>query len=799
MENVHANEVEILSLNEKELEALSGKMLLSFSVEEFREIQAHYKKKKRNPTDIELETLAQTWSEHCKHKTFNSGVEFTKNGKKTVFSNLIKETIFSATREIAKKKKGFLVSVFKDNAGIISFNKKFDLAFKAETHNHPSALEPYGGASTGIGGVIRDVLGAGLGAKPIANTDTFCFGYWNLPHEKLPKGILHPKRIFKGVRAGVRDYGNRMGIPTVNGAIYFDERFTGNPLVYCGTLGIMPKRMHKKGARKGDLAVVMGDKTGRDGIHGVTFASVELEEESPPSAVQIGNPIEEKKFMDVLLKARDQKLYTAITDCGGGGFSSAIGEMGEELGVRVELDKAPLKYRGLKPWEIWVSESQERMVLAVPKEKFKKLSELCGKEDVSVTAIGEFTGKKKLELYFKGSLVGEMEMAFLHKGLPKCRLKAEWKDKKVSEKLPEPKDSGEELLKLLSHPNISSKETTIRQYDHEVQGTSVLKPLVGEQNDSPGDAAIIKPLFGFPEGAVLANGINPRFGELSPYWMAASAIDEAIRNIVAVGGDTEKIALLDNFCWGNPRKPELLGGIVEATLACRDYSIAFNSPFISGKDSLYNEFSSGGKTVSIPGTLLVSAVGVMDDARKRISMDLKEEGSLLYIVGETFDELGGSHYCWNHGKLGEKIPKVDAKKALNAYRALSKASSTGLKNNERVIRSMHDCSQGGLGVSAAEMAFAGMKGLEIDLSKVPYSGEKRNDFILFSESNSRMLIEVPEKFREKFEKLMKGSTFALIGKVTQGKELVVKGLNGSEIIRKDLSELKNAWKETLNW
>jgi len=431
------SEIKISGLKEEQLQELSKEMLLSLDDEEMKTIQQHYVKAGREPKQIELETLAQTWSEHCKHKTFSGKINYKENGKEEQIESLYKTYIQNATKQSSKH---WLVSVFTDNAGIIKFNKEYNIAMKAETHNHPSALEPYGGANTGIGGVIRDILGVGLGAKPFANTDVFCFAHPDFPREKVPKGVLHPKRIFKGVREGVRDYGNRVGIPTVNGAILFDDRYLGNPLVYCGTVGLIPVGKEKKKASTGELIVTIGGRTGRDGIHGATFSSIELDSSVSSSSVQIGNPIEEKKVIDALLKARDLGLYNSITDCGAGGFSSAIGEMGEKIGARVDLDKAPLKYQGLEPWEIWISEAQERMIISVPKENFKKLKEICEIEGTEATIIGEFTNTEKLKLYFENKLIGELEMEFLHQGVPCKFLKAEWNTKEENQEINETTD-----------------------------------------------------------------------------------------------------------------------------------------------------------------------------------------------------------------------------------------------------------------------------------------------------------------------------------------------------------------------
>jgi phosphoribosylformylglycinamidine synthase II len=783
--------IDIAAMDDAALMDLSkGRFWLN--IQEMRIIQDYFKKLGRKPTDVELETLAQTWSEHCIHKTFKAKVTL---GKKAI-DNLMKSTLMKATQELNKP---WCLSVFKDNAGVIDFDGRYAVCFKVETHNHPSAVEPYGGAATGIGGVIRDPLGTGLGAFPIMNTDVFCFGPPDLPHENLPKGVLHPRRLFKGVRSGVADYGNRMGIPTSNGSIFFDERYVGNPLVYCGTVGIMPANMGQKGMQKpGDLVVVVGGKTGRDGIHGVTFASGDLDKESETlsqSSVQIGNPIVEKKALDAIMQARDLCLYRRITDCGGGGLSSAVGEMAEETGVKVNLEKVPLKYAGLSYTEIWVSESQERMLLAVPPEKLEKLMAIMRKEDVEATVIGEFTNDKRLRLFYEDNLVCDLDMAFLHGGLPQLERDALWRSPRHPEPdFPPPADLKEDLKKILSSWNVCSKEWVIRQYDHEVQGTSVLKPLVGAANDGPGDAAIIKPLAGSPKGIIVSNGINPKYGDIDTYWMAASAIDESLRQVIAVGGSLEEVALLDNFCWGNPEKPDRLGALVRAAQACYDIGTVYGTPFISGKDSLYNEYDTGTGTICIPHTLLISAMGVMDDVSKAVTMDCKNAGDLIYIVGDTLNELGGSHYFAGHGYIGNNVPKVDAEKGKALMDALAGATKKGL------VKACHDLSEGGIGVAAAEMAFAGGLGMALSLKKVPL-GEAmdRDDFILFSESNTRFLVEVAPENSKTFESSLSGVTFAEIGRVLNDKKLEVRGIKGRIILTADISELKEAWQKPLRW
>lgn len=806
----HLKRIDILEADDKGLNQISSEGQLYLNLSEMQQIQLYFRKLKRNPTDCELETIAQTWSEHCVHKTFRgiinykekikgkkSSQKFVKKIKSGVIRNLLKSTIMKATQEL---KKPFCVSVFKDNSGIIKFDDEFNVCFKVETHNHPSALEPYGGANTGIGGVIRDPMGTGLGAKPILNTDVFCFGNLDYPVSKLPQGTLHPRRVMKGVVSGVRDYGNRMGIPTANGAVLFDERFVGNPLVYCGTVGILPKDKSFKKAESGDAIIVVGGRTGRDGIHGATFSSGELTHESEDvssSAVQIGNAITEKKMLDCLLKARDRGLYCAITDCGAGGLSSAVGEMGQDLGACVNLEKVPLKYHGLSYTEIWISEAQERMVLAAKKNKIRELLEVFKKEDVEATVIGEFTNTKKLQLLFNGHEVCSLDMDFLHDGLPKITKQAVWVRPEFKHRsIPAKKDLKGILLSLLSHPDIASKEWVIRQYDHEVQGATVIKPLAGEANDGPQDACVIKPRPDSFKGLVISNGINFKYGDLDPYWMAAGCVDEALRQIIAVGGSLKEVAILDNFCWGNPDKPDRLGSLVRAAYGCYFAAKGFGVPFISGKDSLYNEYAERGKSLAIPGTLLISAIAVMDDVDTTISMYAKEPENLVYMVGETFDELGGSHYYDLVGAVGNDVPKVNVRNAKNTFDTLSRASA------KKMIRAMHDCSEGGLAVAAAEMAFAGGLGMELFLNEISSDAKaKKNDTLLFSESNSRFVVEVAKDKQKDFEKILRSKKikFGLAGCVSKDKDFKVYGLNGKICISADVNELKEAWQKPLNW
>jgi len=838
--------VPIREMDDPALSRLSLQGQLYLSLVEMQTIQTHYRGLERDPTDVELETVAQTWSEHCSHKTLAGRIRYRDESVERAFENMLRETIFAATTQIRQRagEEDWCVSVFEDNAGIIRFDERYNVVFKVETHNHPSALEPYGGANTGIGGVIRDPMGTGMGAKPVANTDVFCFAPPDTPAEGLPPGVLHPRRVMKGVVAGVRDYGNRMGIPTVNGAIYFDPRYLGNPLVYCGNVGLIPRDKSEKEPKPGDLVVAVGGRTGRDGIHGATFSSAELTSESETlsgGAVQIGNAITEKMLLDVLLVARDRGLYNAVTDCGAGGFSSAVGEMGEKIGAEVWLDKIPLKYDGLSYTEIWISEAQERMTLAVPPERWEELSELCGSEGVEATVIGKFVPTNRLVLKYNDQQVADLTMDFLHDGRPPVVREAVYAPPPV-EALPLPEkptwDYTDELLRILGSLNVASKEWVIRQYDHEVQGGSVVKPLVGAENDGPSDAAVVRPLLDSRRGLVIACGMNPCYGDLDTYWMAASAIDEAVRNCIAVGADPARIAILDNFCWGNTDAPETLGSLVRAALACYDVAVALGTPFISGKDSLNNEFRPQGadEAISIPPSLLISALGQIDDVGRSVTMDLKEPENYLYQVGLTREELGGSHFALVESLRGGRVPQVDADVARQTFAALHKAIDA------RLVRACHDMSEGGLAVAAAEMALAGGFGARVFLAQSPQALEPDDESaaearrlaeampdedlhplcaypaataaLLFSESNTRFLCEVRPDDAEAFEAALLGVPCALVGEVVDSAKLEIIGVphpiqddeagvptevGAPLVIEADLATLKEAWQEPLRW
>ncbi|MBL7132521.1 MAG: phosphoribosylformylglycinamidine synthase subunit PurL [Phycisphaerae bacterium] len=792
-------EVPVRELDDEALEKLSKDGELFLNVTEMRAIQEYFRRAGREPRDVELEMIAQTWSEHCGHKTFRSDVCVRNNAGEVVeeIPNLLKSTVFGSTKELDKP---WCLSVFEDNAGVIEFDDDHAVCFKVETHNHPSAIEPYGGAATGIGGVIRDPMGTGLGAEPVANTDIFCFGPPDMPLKDVPKGVLHPRRVMRGVVAGVRDYGNRMGIPTVNGAVYFDEKYLGNPLVYCGTVGLLPKdKCRKQAARAGDAIICVGGRTGRDGIHGATFSSGELthaHETEFSHAVQIGNAITEKKMLDTIVQARQEGLYSAITDCGAAGLSSAVGEMSEHIGAEVHLNRVPLKYTGLSYSEIWISEAQERMTLAVPQKKVQRIMKIFADEDVEATVIGHFgTPDKALRLFYNDTPVGELDMDFLHNGLPHPTKEAVYEKLDQPSPSPEAKDSyNDTLLRILASPNVASKEWIIRQYDHEVQGGSAIKPLVGVTEDCPGDAAVIRPVLASRKGVVISCGMNPRLGELDPYQSALHAVDEALRNCVAVGGNLERTAVLDNFCWGNCNKPDRMGALVQSAKGCRDAALTYGVPFISGKDSLNNEFQTeDGSTIAIPPTVLISAISVIDDVGKCVTADAKQAGNYLFILGRTGARLGGSHYLLVEGiETGNDVPEVDLAANYATMLALQQAIEAG------VVRCCHDLSEGGLAVAAAETAFAGGLGLELDLAAVPTGPSANEQTLLFAEDAGRFLVEVTPDNYDAFMRIVKDRPAGELGRVTDTGRIVINS-DGRGLIDLPIADAKAAWQKTFDW
>jgi len=728
-------------LTSEELVVLSKERRAALDLAEMQVIKNYFIKEQRDPTDVEFETIAQTWSEHCGHKTFKANITLN-DGR--VIDSLLKTYLKVATDTINAP---WVISAFVDNAGIIDFDDEFEISFKAETHNHPSAVEPFGGANTGVGGVIRDILG--VSAKPIANTDVLCFGPQDLDPKSLPEGVLHPRRIHSGVVAGVQDYGNKIGIPTVNGAILFDEGYTANPLVFCGCAGIAPKGKHRKNPLVGDRVIVIGGRTGRDGLRGATFSSMTMDAQTGEvsgASVQIGDPITEKGLIDIIVRARDLGLYHDITDCGAGGLSSAVGEMASSIGCDVDLDHVRLKYPGLAPWEIWLSEAQERMVMSVPPENIPALRELCDTFDTELTDIGEFTGKGRLVVRYCETIVVDMDNKFLHEGIPQRQLTAnietpkagpcEFEDRNLNIK--------DTVLGLLASPNIASKASVIRIYDHEVQGGTVVKPLTGIEADAPSDATVIKPIGAKgTKGIVLSNGINPEYGKRDAYKMAWSVMDEAIRNAVAVGADPERVAILDNFCWGDPLRPETMGSLVEACRGCHDAALFFKTPFISGKDSLNNEYlGSDGLRHAIPPTLLISAIGIIQNVNHAITMDLKEAGNFIYLVGDFSSEK-------------KSVPDTPPS-TPQVYRALHQAITRGL------VKSAHDLSEGGLAIAAAEMCIGGRLGMDLNMEAD----------MLFCEVNGCLLVEISKENAFAFENLFAHLPLVKIANVKS--ELVLK-------------------------
>jgi phosphoribosylformylglycinamidine synthase subunit PurSL len=809
-----------LEVSDEELLRISRDGVLALTLDEMKIIQTHYRdagvQKTRKelglttaPTDVELEALAQTWSEHCKHKIFSADVRYQDDkGNKEEIRSLFKSYIQRTTADVraAQGEKDYCLSVFKDNAGVIKFNDDWSLVFKVETHNSPSALDPYGGALTGIVGVNRDPFGTGMGAKLIFNTDVFCFAdpFYG---KELPKRLLHPRRIYEGVIEGVEHGGNKSGIPTVNGSIVFDDRFAGKPLVFCGTAGIMPAKIqggasHEKKILPGDLIVMTGGRIGKDGIHGATFSSEELSESSPVSAVQIGDPITQKRMFDFLIRARDMKLYRFITDNGAGGLSSSIGEMSEECGgCKLDLSLAPLKYPGLAPWEILISEAQERMSLAVPPENIDAFMEMAKRFGVEATVLGTFTDSGVFHMLYGEKTVAYLPLSFMHAGLPPMQIPAKWEPPVNEEpKLETASDYTGDLTSLLSSLNICSKESVVRRYDHEVQGGSVVKPFTGVANDGPSDAAVVRPILDSFEAVVVAHGIAPRYSDIDAYDMAANSIDEGLRNYVAVGGSLDLVAGLDNFCWCDPvlseRTPDgpyKMAQLVRANKALYDYCTAFSMPLISGKDSMKNDFYDGTTKISIPPTLLFSVIGKMEDARLAVTMDVKRPGDMVYLIGATGDELGGSEYLAQKGYVGNNVPKVDAQGALASYRAYHNALNAGL------VASCHDLSDGGLAVAAAESAFAGGYGMALELGKVAVKGDAPlgDAALLFSESASRLLVTVRPEKAQAFEAAMAGTVFAKIGKVVAEQKFTVAGTNGATVVNAELADLKSAWQNPL--
>ena len=823
---VSSDAVETVALNglsDQQLEALSRDRVLALTLAELKHIQAYYARQEiqeereakglpREPTDAELEVLAQTWSEHCKHKIFNAMIRYEDRERGSVerVDSLFKTCIQKPT-QLLRRRMGdndFCLSVFKDNAGVIRFDDEHSVCIKVETHNSPSALDPYGGALTGIVGVNRDPMGTGLGANLICNTDVFCFAS-PFYRDPLPPRLLHPRRVLEGVRRGVEHGGNQSGIPTVNGGLVFDERYLGKPLVFCGTVGLMPAAIqgrpsHEKRARPGDWVIMVGGRVGKDGIHGATFSSEALHAGSPATAVQIGDPITQRKMYDFLMRARDAGLYNAITDNGAGGLSSSVGEMAEDTGgCEIDLARVPLKYDGLVPWEILLSEAQERMTVAVPEAHLERFLHMAAAMDVEATCLGRFNTSGFFRVTFDQVPVAELEMDFMHHGLPQMELEAVW-ERPTS--LPVPRealavlDQQVLLRRMLGRLNICSRESIIRQYDHEVQGGSALKPLVGALQDGPGDAAVIRPVLERDRGLVISNGICPRYSDLDAYWMMANAVDEAVRNNIAAGGNLRHMAGIDNFCWCDPvvsdKTPDgryKLAQLVRANRALSDFCLGYGVPCISGKDSMKNDYAMGEITISIPPTVLFSVISVIPDVGRCSSSDFKASGDRIYVLGLTRNELGGSEFAAEIGLSGGSVPQVDLLSSRERYLRVQQSLTAGW------ITACHDVSDGGLGVALAEMCIGGNLGASIDLDRVRTALPETNpSILLYSESPGRFVVSVRQEQQEAFEALFAGQAWACLGEVCEEPVLSFFS-NGQCLFSDEVSELRQAWQKTLQF
>ncbi len=807
--------VQILDTTDEELQRIgksgianadgSRRGPLALSLVSMKAIQAYFKTLGRNPSDVELESIAQTWSEHCKHTIFASPFDEYPEG-------LYKSFIQKATNEIRKQKgaNDFCVSVFTDNSGVIAFDDEWLITDKAETHNSPSALDPFGGAITGIVGVNRDTIGCGLGAKPIMNSYGYCFAP---PDDTAPlyrdkeqsQALLSPKTILEGVISGVRVGGNCSGIPTTHGFVSFDHRYKGKPLVFVRTVGLMPRMSAgrpttEKKALPGDLIVIVGGRVGKDGIHGATFSSEALSAGSPATAVQIGDPITQKKLSDAIVKeARDMGLYHSITDNGAGGLSCSIAEMAKESnGCRVDMENIPLKYPGLSPWEIWISESQERMTLAIASEHWEAFSSLMKRRGVEATVVGEFTDSGRCIVELNNKQVMDIDLEFLHHGVPLSPLQTvslpAYTPTPEVDPLISSHDWTESLLTMLKRLNISSTQFIVEQYDHEVQGGSVVKPLQG-RGKVVGDASVNRPLMHSTKGVVMAHGIYPSYGDISAYHMAAAAIDTAVRNALCAGATLDHLSLMDNFCWCSSTDPMRLAQLKDAVKACYDVAVAYGTPYISGKDSMFNDykgFDANGNAVaiSIPPTLLISSLGVMSDVSRAVTLDAKIPGDLVYILGETRKELGGSEYYAMNGLVGTTVPVVDIQKNLTLYHALENAMKLGL------IASAQSVHQGGIGVALAKTAIGGQRGLHIRLGELPLLHHTDDYSALWSETQGRVVVTINPSNKDAFENLMNGNAFAPIGIVAENEEFTVDGVCGQRLIETTIEELTQSYKST---
>ena len=815
---------EVISLTgrtDAELLQLSKENIYALNLEEMRAVRDYFAAPATqaerqaaglpaDPTDCELEIIAQTWSEHCKHKEFAALINYKdlETGEEKQVDSLFKTYIKDATSEVDRQLRAngndWLVKVFSDNAGAVRINADSLFVWKVETHNSPSAIDPYGGAITGILGNNRDPLATGIGgARLLFNTNVLCFG--NPEYDgPLLTGQLHPRRILEGVRKGIEDGGNKSGVPTVNGAIVFDDRYAGKPLVYCGTGAVMPMQFAgldswEKKIDAGDRIIMAGGRVGKDGIHGATFSSIELDETAPATAVQIGSPITQKLAMDFLMLAARRGLLKCSTDNGAGGLSSSVGELaGISGGAVVELEKVPLKYPGLRPWEIFVSESQERFTLVVEPGRMAEITALGQEMEVELTDIGHFTSDGFLDVRFDGAPVARLNMEFLHEGVPRKILEAEWtKPTAIEPQIPTQTDYTETLTQLLGSLNICSRESVIRQYDHEVKGRTIVKPLMGATGQAPQDAAVVRFNFESWEGVAVSNGIIPRYGDLDAYHMSAGAFDEGVRQIIAVGGKLPNLtpsdgifwSVNDNFCVpdsvydsiSNPDGKQKLAKLVRMCEALRDATAAYCIPLTSGKDSMKNDFKADGVKISVPPTVLYSMTAKMEDVRRAVTSDFKQTDDVVYLLGETYDELGGSEFYALFSELGANVPKVNFAKAKALYTLIGEA------NDQRLVQSCHDLSDGGIAVALAETTFGYGYGAEIELPTdgLPLATQ------LFSESHSRFLATVAPEDVVAFEQLL-GDRATRLGRVTLNGQLTVHHA-GQTVISANTATLRAAW------
>lgn len=774
-----------LSLDERKALLIAKKLGTGLSQEEVTTVKSYFKKLKREPTELELQTIGQTWSEHCFHKIFKSNIAYGK----IKIDGLFKTYIQAATNTIQAN---WVISAFSDNAGIVKFEETYSVAAKVETHNHPSAIDPFGGAATGVGGVIRDILG--VWADPIANTDILGFGPLDFPYSKLPNGIKHPRYLMSGVVSGIGDYGNKMGIPTVNGSIFFDEALAGYTLVFCGCIGLLKNRNYSRNSKPGDVLVIAGARTGRDGIHGVNFASDKLSGDTDKlrSAVQVPDPIVEEKLKRAVLEIADRHLASAITDLGGGGLSSAVCESAKSFncGADVDIASIPVKGEDMQPWEIWISETQERMLIIVPELTLAKVLSVFEREEIEASAIGKLAAGNDIVIRDRAGELARIDLGFLFSPplakLVAQEIKAPGKSATKTSGFTIPKtlqntNLAEDLLLLLNSPNICSRETIIRTYDHEVKGNTIVKPLQYPYS-APNDATVLKPIQNSEKGLAISNGVNPRYGRIDPYWMAASAIDEAVRNNIAVGG--RRVALLDNFAWGDPAKKGNLTSLVRACQACYDVAVAYSAPFISGKDSLYNETPLG----EIPPTLVITALGIVPDIGRCLTSDFKNPGDSIYMVGQTKPELGGSEYYAMKRILEGEVPKLDATSAITMYRAINRIT------DQDFTLACHDLSQGGLAVTLSEMTFGRGRGFEVTLPQVDTKQQGKASAILqlFSESNSRFVLEIKAGEEDKFEKMIKGFSVVKLGRVTEA-GIRFKESNGKDLFSMKVPDAYRSW------